>query len=83
MSFLFELFAIAVFAVLVLKPEDLPTFMRFVARVIVKMRAWRKAVDVHIEKAIRDVEVEDFKNKSYAQYADSVRKALSDVRNKF
>lgn len=83
MSFLFEIFLIMGLGILILRPSDLPLFMKSVARLVVWFRTRKKALENQWEALLRDVEVEDFKNASYKQYAEEVHKALHDAKERF
>jgi len=82
MNFLFELVLIFGLGVFILRPEDLPLFAKFLARCVIKFRQWRRTVESHVEKLVRDVEVEDFKQESYKLYEENVRRSLSQFENK-
>lgn len=73
---------IAGLAVLILRPSDLPLFMKSVARCVIWFRARKKVLESQWETLVRDVEIEDFKDASYKQYEAEVRKALQEVKSR-
>lgn len=80
MAFLMEILLITGLGVFILNPEDLPRFMRMLARLIIWVRKWRETLSQQVDEWVRDVEVEDFKEASYKLYEENVKKALG--RNK-
>jgi sec-independent protein translocase protein TatB len=57
-----ELLVIAVVALLVVGPKDLPRLLRTIGSVVTKVRAMAREFQGHIDEAIKDTGLDDIKN---------------------
>lgn len=74
-----ELFLICVVALVVLGPKDLPTAMRAVARVVVKVRGLSREFQSGVADMLREAELDDLKRKVSEGGRVDLGKAVKDA----
>lgn len=78
-----ELLVVAVVAVIVVRPKDLPTMLRTVGQYIGKLRAMAREFQNQFEEAARDTGIDDIKNSISSVHdlspASQVKKAFSSI----
>ncbi len=74
-----ELFLICVVALVVLGPKDLPTAMRAVARVVIKVRGLSREFQSGVADMLREAELDDLKRKVSEGGRVDLGKAVKDV----
>lgn len=74
-----ELFLICVVALVVLGPKDLPTAMRALARVVVKVRGLSREFQSGVADMLREAELDDFKRKVSEGGRVDLGKAVKDA----
>lgn len=74
-----ELMLIAVVALIVIGPRDLPKVLRTVGQVMTKVRAMAREFQGHIEDAAKDVGLDDLKKDISKATNFDVNETLSDI----
>lgn len=74
-----ELFLICIVALVVLGPKDLPTAMRAVARVVVKVRGLSREFQSGVADMLREAELDDLKRKVSEGGRVDLGKAVKDA----
>ncbi|HRW59932.1 MAG TPA: Sec-independent protein translocase protein TatB [Defluviicoccus sp.] len=74
-----ELFLICIVALVVLGPKDLPTAMRAVARVVVKVRGLSREFQSGVADMLREAELDDLKRKVNEGGRVDLGKAVKDA----
>lgn len=74
-----ELMLIAVVALIVIGPRDLPKVLRTIGQVMTKVRAMAREFQGHIEDAAKDSGLDDLKNDISKATNFDVNETLSDI----
>jgi sec-independent protein translocase protein TatB len=64
-----EFLIIVVVALIVIKPQDIPRALKMVGRIITKIRSFVSNFQIDFEKALQNIEQEEFKNSLDALHA--------------
>jgi Tat protein translocase TatB subunit len=74
-----ELFVLALIAILVIGPKDLPKVMRMIGQTTRKLRGVAREFQGHVDQAMRESGVDEIK-KDFAKAKDEVEKAAAPIK---
>ncbi|MGE0213853.1 MAG: Sec-independent protein translocase protein TatB [Parvibaculaceae bacterium] len=80
-----ELLLIAIVALIVVGPKDLPQLLRMIGRMMTKMRGMAREFQSHIDEAMRDTGVDDVKKEvakmtDFSTTAPDLKKEADDLK---